>query len=1224
MKFKCLINVIALLLFFAVSRSAFSNPQGMTVQSGTATTATSGSTLTITAADNARLNWQSFNIASGEQTVFQQQSSSSIVWNTIGGQSASQIYGSLQANGIVVLMNSSGFYFGSDSYVKAAGLVVSTAAGAPVETSTGTSWQFSGPPTAAQIVNYGRISADTGGFVYLLGASIDNKGAITAPGGNIGLCAGQTVLLSERSDGRGLSAKVTLPTGTINNSGQLVADAGTILASAQVINQNGLIQADSVKTANGIVELFASDSVNFGANSEFSGCSQIDAQAGNNITIAANTHWNLDAGDMTSSGSLKLEAGNDITLKTASSIIASDGWSLTLEAGRNFSSENTVTGGTGSITLSGSAGIQTGSGNISLLAGNSITVNSGYVRTVNSGSIDVNAVSGTVKTGTNPNGFDFRSTGTGYVVDSDLGGISTANGGNVTINAGTDIISYLPVAGGVQTDAGSGCFGSAAGNVTLTAGRDVLGHYVAVNGTGTINAGRNAGSASKPLALSLVSGGWNVKAANDILLQEVRNPNGIFNDLGSASSSLRHYFDYSADAYTILTAGNSVKLLGSALPRYEDSFESSIPCIYPPTLEISSGAGGVALGGDLILFPSAQGWLSIATSGGGSFASLKSGSDLAQIILSDSGKNQYLESGDFGINDHASAPVHLNDNRSLELNISGDMENIYVVSAEKASINVGGDMVNCRFDGQNLHANDVTSINVAGAIKNRSEFTSVTLSTTPDYTVLENAFPPLSGNLAAAASLFYYDASAKMLTFQGRMSSALLQALLDLTVQVYDSNGQPVLDSAGNPVTISAQFVSAETLKYLYAASQDIAGDPSSGYRIGGAGLFNISAASMDLGTTAGIVSEGPAENAVLANYFTKGASINLKLTGNLDMFSTTISCLNGGDINVFAGGSINLGSAYFTGNDDFARGIFSTCNSGVTVIAGGNITINGSRIAAYDGGNVTVRSLYGNIAIGSGSQGSASVEEFYVNPVTRTISSYTVAIPGSGILATTFPKSLNASFPTSINTVGDILVETPEGNITASSAGIVQTPLNGSSARSGNVTLNAGTQDANGHVLYVGNIDVSGSGVIGGSVHLNATGNIKGAIVARNRLDISALQNVAVSAFAAGNSFVSAGETLSGTLIGGGELNVDAGTIGASLLSQNINVSGTVATSQIGFSVGATANATSQSQSEDFSAKTLAQADEPNSIDKKKTQEKERNPRLKQSAGRVTILTAH
>lgn len=1333
----CLPNPVSLNrvlpLLLSVSPHLLANPQGLAVQSGSATVVASGSILTVTAGNNSRLNWQDFNIAAGETTIFREPSSSAIVWNSTAGQSPSQIFGSLQANGVVVLMNSSGFYFGPNACVKAAGLVVSTVPATPAESSGGAGWQFTGPPPTASIINYGRITTEPGGFAYLLAANLDNHGSISAPGGDIGLCAAQSVFLSERPDGRGLSAQVTLAAGSVNNHGTLAADAGTIFAAAQVVNQDGLIQANSVSTANGVVELYASDSLTLGANSvvradgqatgyssggnitlksggafadaagslisaaggagggnggtvevsatrmsallsavdgaaqngtggrllldptdivlggsggggagsgtvssgtppgtlylnvnsAFTGFSQIDLQAARNISLSANTLWDVAASTgLSLPGSLlTLEAGNNITLGNGSAIQASAGWSLTLQAGRDFSSAGKVTSGLGSIILSGTAGLQTGDGDISLLAGNNVTVNSGYVRTVNGGNISVTALSGTVKTGTDANGFDFRPVGNGYVVDPGLGGVSTAAGGNVTIAAGTDIISYLPVAGGVQTDAGTGCFGPAPGNVTLSAGQDVVGHYVLANGAGSITAGGNAGTPVTPLALSLIRGGWTVTAGNDILLQEVRNPNGIFNDLGSASSSLRHYFDYSPDAYAILKAGNSVQLLGTGLPRYDDSFEAGIPCIYPPTLEITAGPGGVTLGNDVILFPSFRGALSLTTTDGGSLTSSKPGSGPAELILSDSGKDQFLQAGDFGITDHASEPVHIGDTRAVEVNVSGDMRDIYLVSAERAEVNVGGDMVDCRFDGQNLHPGDITSITVAGAIQNRSDFTSVTVGTAPDFAVLAVAYPPLSGALSTLASQFYYDASTKTLTFQGRMTTGQLQALLTLTVQVYDAHGQPVLDANGNPMTKPAQFVSVSALQSLYAASQNVPSDPDSGYRIGGSGSFNVTAAALDLGATAGIVSEGPAENAALARYFLRGADINVSLTGDLDMFSTTISCLNGGNISVLAGGNVNLGSSLFIGNDPYARGIFSTDNGGISVVAGGDLTISGSRIAAYDGGDVTVRSLHGNVAVGAGGQGSAAVEEFYVNPISRAVSSYTTTIPGSGILATTFPVSLDPSFPTSRNTLGNILVETPEGNISASAAGIVQIPLNHTSAKAGMVTLIAGSEAANGQVLYVGNIDVSGSGVIGGNVNLKATGSIIGSIVARNNLSISALQNVSVSAFAAGDASVNAGGTVSGALIGMDGINVSAGTIDAELLSQNISANGNVTSSQIGFAAGTAAHATAQSESVAAPTNGLALAGAPAGPEERGRQDRGGKPQLERFSGRVTVL---
>ncbi len=86
------------------------------------------------------------------------------------------------------------------------------------------------------------------------------------------------------------------------------------------------------------------------------------------------------------------------------------------------------------------------------------------------------------------------------------------------------------------------------------------GHFIVTASAGVITAGNNAGvstdvvntdgTTGRNLALSLVAGdgqnpgGWTVNAGQDILLQEVRNPNGIFNEAGGRSTS--HLFDYAS------------------------------------------------------------------------------------------------------------------------------------------------------------------------------------------------------------------------------------------------------------------------------------------------------------------------------------------------------------------------------------------------------------------------------------------------------------------------------------------------------------------------------------------------------------------------------------------------------------------------------------------------------------------------------------------------------
>ena len=110
--------------------------------------------------------------------------------------------------------------------------------------------------------------------------------------------------------------------------------------------------------------------------------------------------------------------------------------------------------------------------------------------------------------------------------------------------------------------------------MTIVAGGNVTGHYLVANGTGSIFAGvqmdangnpimdssgnyvlGTSGSAgtdqSNPrLALSLISGGWNVTAAQNIFLQEVRNPNGVFDINGG--TAYNHYFNYAPDDYVNL------------------------------------------------------------------------------------------------------------------------------------------------------------------------------------------------------------------------------------------------------------------------------------------------------------------------------------------------------------------------------------------------------------------------------------------------------------------------------------------------------------------------------------------------------------------------------------------------------------------------------------------------------------------------------------------------
>jgi filamentous hemagglutinin family protein len=285
---------------------ALANPNGMTVHSGTATSQTSGSVLTVNTGPLTLLNWNNFNIQPGETTSFIQPSANSVVFNIIGDSRPSQIFGNLNANGSVILANSHGFYFGPNSMIAVGGNFIATTAPLAPDFGLGSSWQFSGMPPLAGIVNYGQISTGQGHSLFLIAENLENRGSLTAPGGNIGLYSGKEVLVRERADGRGLRATVKLPSGSVDNSGRIIADAGTIALQAQVVNQDGVIQANSVRNVNGVIELVASDQLNLGPNS------QIVAQ-GDNTSPGS------------SGGSVTLKSGNRFSDSPGSQIVAAGG-----------------------------------------------------------------------------------------------------------------------------------------------------------------------------------------------------------------------------------------------------------------------------------------------------------------------------------------------------------------------------------------------------------------------------------------------------------------------------------------------------------------------------------------------------------------------------------------------------------------------------------------------------------------------------------------------------------------------------------------------------------------------------------------------------------------------------------------------------------------------------------------------------------------------------------
>jgi filamentous hemagglutinin family protein len=233
---------------------AWSLPTAPTVVNGTAAFNQAGNVLSVTNSNNAIINWQKFGIAAGEVTKFIQSSASSSVLNRVVGGDLSAIYGSLQSNGRVWLVNPAGILVGRGATIDTAAFVASTL-GIRNEDFLAGKLTFSG--AGGNVVNQGSITTPTGGSVYLVGANVENSGIINSPKGEVILAAGQTVNLVDTAT-PGVKVEITGAEGNTTNLGEIAAEAGRIGMAGVIVRNSGTLNASSAVEQGGRVFLKAS------------------------------------------------------------------------------------------------------------------------------------------------------------------------------------------------------------------------------------------------------------------------------------------------------------------------------------------------------------------------------------------------------------------------------------------------------------------------------------------------------------------------------------------------------------------------------------------------------------------------------------------------------------------------------------------------------------------------------------------------------------------------------------------------------------------------------------------------------------------------------------------------------------------------------------------------------------------------------------------------------
>ena len=325
MKINCRIRLVCLFLFFGYAAGVKADPVGGQVVAGRATiTSPAGGVVNINQlTGRVIINWNSFSIAPGEVTRFIQPSATSTALNRVMSDNPSLIYGSLQANGHVYLINQSGVLVGPGGQVNTAGFVASALDVNNASFLSGGNLLFSGNSTAA-VNNQGSIQA-LGGDVFLIANTVGNSGSIKAAQGTVGLAAGSSIQLLQSGQERisvlaGNSSAPQAATG-VNNTGTIEATTAELKAAggniyALAINNGGVIRATSLVNENGSIML-KSDGGNI-ANSGTLSANNADGSGGS-ITVdgghnAANPSTVVNTGIIEARGDAPGSTGGSVKI----------------------------------------------------------------------------------------------------------------------------------------------------------------------------------------------------------------------------------------------------------------------------------------------------------------------------------------------------------------------------------------------------------------------------------------------------------------------------------------------------------------------------------------------------------------------------------------------------------------------------------------------------------------------------------------------------------------------------------------------------------------------------------------------------------------------------------------------------------------------------------------------------------------------------------------------
>ena len=544
-------------------------PTGGQIVSGSGQIQQSGNTTTIQ--QNSKvlsLNWQSFDVGADQTVNFLQPGASSVAVNRILGNTASEIFGHLNANGQVWLINPNGVLFGQGAQVNVGGIVASTL---DLDDSTlgSNTVRFAGDGKG-KVINQGSITAANGGYVALIGNQVSNQGVIRAQLGSVALGGGSAVTLTF-SDNHLLHLAVDKS--TLNNLAEnrqlIVADGGQVLMTAgardsllaSAVNNTGTVQARSVENHDGVITLLGgmeAGSVNVGGTLDASAPN--GGNGGKIETSAANFKLATDAKITASAPAGKagtwLVDPTDLTIDTSAATTISN----TLNGGTNVVEQTTSGGasgagvqssGNGDINVNAAINWTNAAATLELDAFHDINVNA----TINgAGGVVMNATSGTLSVGNagglsagagatlNASRFVNNATANALGTKWNLFTVNPAN--NVLGGLTPNFIQYGTSLGGTLQGSGNGLIYSIAASLQVSGLTGTVSKVYDNTNAASFN-GNNfvaSGLLNGDKIASATGGSYaSVDAANGIV---VTSPNAIGNFVITDSSGAIPVFGY--------------------------------------------------------------------------------------------------------------------------------------------------------------------------------------------------------------------------------------------------------------------------------------------------------------------------------------------------------------------------------------------------------------------------------------------------------------------------------------------------------------------------------------------------------------------------------------------------------------------------------------------------------------------------------------------------------